>query len=44
MVQHGQTFSITQLNKLRVEQLVELNKLRQHEEANPMHLKELKES
>lgn len=43
MIQPGQNPSITRLKRLLSAQLVELNKLRQHEEADPMHLKELKE-
>ena len=43
MVQSSQNSSVTQLKKLLNARLVELNKLRQHEEVDPTHLKELKE-
>lgn len=43
MVQSSQTYSITRFKRLLNVRLVELNQLRQHEEVDPTHLKELKE-
>lgn len=43
MIQSSKNSSVKQLKKLLNVQLVDLNKLRQHEEADRMHLKELKE-
>lgn len=43
MFQSDKDCSTTRVKEILTEQLVELNRLRQHEEADPWHLKELKD-